>query len=58
MKPICLAITLGDVCGIGPEIVIKASYHKELYQSCRLLVIGDKRALEKAAGVCKKGYLL
>ena len=54
MKPICLAITLGDVCGIGPEIVIKASYHKELYQSCRLLVIGDKRALEKAAGVCKK----
>ncbi len=54
MKPICLAITLGDVCGIGPEIVIKASYHRDIYQSCQLVVIGDKGALEKAAYICKK----
>ena len=48
-----LGITLGDVCGVGPEIVIKALKHKEIYSLCRPVIIGDKMALKKAAQVLK-----
>jgi 4-hydroxythreonine-4-phosphate dehydrogenase len=48
-KPI-LAVTLGDPAGIGPEIILKALRHPEAQASCRLLVIGDRRILERAAG--------
>jgi 4-hydroxythreonine-4-phosphate dehydrogenase len=44
-----LAITLGDPAGIGPEIVLKALGHPELFHRCRPLVIGDRRILERAA---------
>ncbi len=45
-----LAITLGDPSGIGPEIIIKALAHEDLYQTVRPMVIGDRRILERAAG--------
>ena len=48
-RPI-LAITLGDPAGIGPEIIIKAIQHREVYQQARPLVIGDARILQRAAG--------
>ncbi len=48
-RPI-LAITLGDPAGIGPEVVLKALVHDEVYESSRPLVIGDRRVLERAAG--------
>ena len=38
-----IAITLGDVTGIGPEVVTKALAHPEIYELCRPLVIGDAR---------------
>jgi len=38
-----IAITLGDVTGIGPEVVAKALAHPEIYELCRPLVIGDSR---------------
>ncbi|MGC9467834.1 MAG: 4-hydroxythreonine-4-phosphate dehydrogenase PdxA [Anaerolineae bacterium] len=38
-----IGITLGDVAGIGPEVVVKALRHKQLYEQCRPLVIGDAR---------------
>lgn len=44
-----LAITLGDPAGIGPEVVLKALTHADLYDRCRPLVIGDRRILERAA---------
>jgi 4-hydroxythreonine-4-phosphate dehydrogenase len=44
-----LAITLGDPAGIGPEVVLKALAHPDLYSRCRPLVIGDRRILERAA---------
>lgn len=47
-RPI-LAITLGDPAGVGPEIIVKALRHREIYDVCRPLVIGDKRMLERAA---------
>ncbi len=45
-----LAITLGDPSGIGPEIILKALAHPEVFAACRPLVIGDTRILQRAAG--------
>ena len=45
-----LAITMGDPAGIGPEIVLKALAHPEVFARCRPLVLGDRRILERAAG--------
>src|SRR5688500_14727712 len=45
-----LAITMGDPAGIGPEIVLKALAHADVFDRCRPLVIGDRRILERAAG--------
>ena len=33
-----LAITLGDPAGIGPEVVLKALAHADVYERCRPLV--------------------
>ena len=44
-----LAITSGDPAGIGPEVVLKALAHADVYRRCRPLVIGDQRILERAA---------
>jgi 4-hydroxythreonine-4-phosphate dehydrogenase len=44
-----LAITSGDPAGIGPEVVLKALGHPDVYQRCRPLVIGDRRILDRAA---------
>jgi 4-hydroxythreonine-4-phosphate dehydrogenase len=44
-----LAITLGDPAGIGPEVVLKALAHADVYRRCRPLVIGDRRILTRAA---------
>jgi len=44
-----LAITLGDPAGIGPEVILKALTHADVYEQCRPLVIGDQRILERAA---------
>ncbi len=44
-----LAITIGDPAGIGPEVVLKALAHADVYLHCRPLVIGDRRILERAA---------
>jgi 4-phospho-D-threonate 3-dehydrogenase / 4-phospho-D-erythronate 3-dehydrogenase len=46
MKPI-IGITMGDAAGIGPEVIVKALNHKEVYENCRPLVIGDAKILEK-----------
>ena len=44
-----LAITMGDPAGIGPEVVLKALAHADIYERSRPLVIGDRRILERAA---------
>ncbi|HEU5425011.1 MAG TPA: 4-hydroxythreonine-4-phosphate dehydrogenase PdxA [Nitrolancea sp.] len=44
-----LAITMGDPAGIGPEIVLKALRHPEVFTSARPLVLGDRRILRRAA---------
>jgi 4-phospho-D-threonate 3-dehydrogenase / 4-phospho-D-erythronate 3-dehydrogenase len=46
MKPV-IGITMGDAAGIGPEIIVKALAHREVYQMCRPVVIGDAKILER-----------
>jgi 4-hydroxythreonine-4-phosphate dehydrogenase len=46
-----IGITMGDPAGNGPEITVKALLHQELYKSCRPIVIGDVKVMEKAAVV-------
>jgi 4-hydroxythreonine-4-phosphate dehydrogenase len=43
-----LAITLGDIAGIGPEIVAKALSRPDVYEQCRPLAVGDAEALASA----------
>ncbi|MCP5265776.1 MAG: 4-hydroxythreonine-4-phosphate dehydrogenase PdxA [Burkholderiaceae bacterium] len=45
--PVRIAITLGDVCGIGPEIVLKALSDPRIAAQCT--VIGDRGVLERQA---------
>jgi 4-hydroxythreonine-4-phosphate dehydrogenase len=46
-----IAITMGDASGVGPEIIVKALAHADLYDRCRPLVIGDAARLHKAAQI-------
>lgn len=50
MKPI-IGITMGDAAGIGPEIIVKSLNHKEVYENCNPLVIGDAKILEKVSPI-------
>ena len=46
-KP-AIAITMGDPCGIGPEVVVKALADPWVYASCRPLVVGNTYAIQQA----------
>ena len=43
-----VALTLGDVAGIGPEIVARAVADPQLHQWCRPVVIGHPETLRRA----------
>ncbi len=47
-----LAITAGDPCGVGPEVVLKALADPGVRAACRPLVIGDLRHLRGVAAAC------
>lgn len=47
-----IAITMGDPAGIGPEVIVKALSHVEIYQRCVPIVIGDYAALADAIRFC------
>ena len=46
-----IAITMGDPCGIGPEVVIKALSNPNVYDMCRPLVIGNISAMNQAVDI-------
>jgi 4-hydroxythreonine-4-phosphate dehydrogenase len=46
-KP-CLAITLGDPAGIGPEVIVRAWSEPAVHESCRPFVIGHPEILRRA----------
>ena len=49
-KP-AIAITMGDPCGIGPEVVAKALADPRVYASCRPVVVGSAYAMERAVAL-------
>ncbi len=42
-----LALTMGDPCGIGPEIIAKALSRRNVFDLCRPMVIGDSGVLRE-----------
>ena len=52
MTPI-IAITMGDATGIGPEVIVKALSHPEVYKECCPVVIGDAKRLQQAQRITK-----
>ncbi len=50
-KPI-IGIPMGDPAGIGPEIIVKALTHSDIYKVCRPVVIGDAKVIKSAAKIC------
>jgi len=43
-----LLLTLGDIAGIGPEIVARVCVDPQLSQQCRPMVVGEPTILERA----------
>ncbi|NLI33141.1 MAG: 4-hydroxythreonine-4-phosphate dehydrogenase PdxA [Deltaproteobacteria bacterium] len=49
-----IALTMGDPCGVGPEILVKALAGRERCGKCALLLIGDPLALIRASDLLKQ----
>ena len=49
-----VVITTGDESGIGPEIILKALYSKEIEKNIDILIVGSKSNLEKTYKNLKK----
>jgi 4-hydroxythreonine-4-phosphate dehydrogenase len=57
MKPI-IGITMGDAAGVGPEIIVKALGHREVYEQCRPVVLGDTKIMKRALSVTGSDLVL
>jgi 4-hydroxy-L-threonine phosphate dehydrogenase PdxA len=44
-----LAITMGDVAGIGPEVIVRACTNASIRRECQPIVVGHPVVLERAA---------
>ena len=47
MKPF-IAVPIGDPAGVGPEITVKSIANKDVFDAARVVVVGDKKVIEKA----------
>src|SRR5260221_831994 len=43
----CIAISIGDITGIGPEVTLKALARELPADDCRYLLIGDSGCLKR-----------
>ena len=50
-----VGLTMGDAAGIGPEIIIKALTHKNVYSMCQPIVIGSPAILQDACQFISPG---
>jgi len=50
-QPPVIAITMGDPCGIGPEVVAKALAQQEVRELCLPLVLGNIAAMKDAVAL-------
>ena len=55
MRP-AIAITMGDPCGIGPEVVVKALADPRVYAACRPVVVGNVHAMEEGGAVDRASH--
>ncbi|MCQ2411092.1 MAG: 4-hydroxythreonine-4-phosphate dehydrogenase PdxA [Elusimicrobiaceae bacterium] len=53
-----VVITTGDPLGIGPEITVKALKNSRVRRACRVVVIGEPRALKQVGWTDDLGSLL
>ena len=53
-----IAITMGDPCGVGPEIIVKALQSPDVAASCVPFVIGDRLAMQRALATCASSLKL
>ncbi len=49
-KPV-IAISMGDPAGVGPEIIVKSLYEKNVRDICRPVVVGDRDVIKKARDI-------
>jgi 4-hydroxythreonine-4-phosphate dehydrogenase len=49
---------MGDAAGVGPEVIMKALAHRELYAIARPLVVGDARRLNAAGRIVRSGLVV
>jgi len=54
LKPL-IAVTMGDPCGIGPEIIARALVDAAVTAACRPVVVGDAAAMERGIAVAGSG---
>ena len=48
MKKPVISITMGDPCGIGPEIIVKVLLHPQIFAFSSPLVLGDRNSIATA----------
>jgi 4-hydroxythreonine-4-phosphate dehydrogenase len=60
-----VVVTMGDPCGVGPEVVLKALESTLVRQRCRVLILGDwqilqrtQRSLERPRRVVRRPFEL
>jgi 4-hydroxythreonine-4-phosphate dehydrogenase len=49
---------MGDAAGVGPEVIMKALAHRELYAIARPLVVGDAKRLAAAGRIVGSGLVV
>src|SRR5690606_11770048 len=49
MNPPPIGITMGDPCGVGPEVIVKSLLHPDVRAGVPAIVIGDPGRLRQAA---------
>src|SRR5437016_7668 len=57
MKPL-LAITQGDVTGIGPETIVGAWRESAMHKLCRAVVVGHPEVLQRAVDLLETGAIV
>ena len=55
MKRPVVVIPIGDIAGVGPEIVVKALAHPEIHDWCTPVVVGELGAIERVLPIAGSG---
>ena len=53
MKTPVVAVTMGDPCGVGPEVVALALHDESVWKKCIPVVVGQKEVFNKAIDITK-----